>query len=139
MASSKYFAFGRTKTIKLFMNNQGKIKSTLWQKIIALVAVINLLLVFLNISYLPFRDVYLRYAPILVKVYDPVKGVEPHPETETYLAQVQNFKQNLAQAGLQGNSTQESLRALQEKSITLISENPFLASNKLGTFAKLKR
>ena len=121
------------------MNNQGQIKPTLWPKIIALVAVINLLLVFLNLSYLPLRDIYLRYLPLLVRVYDPVKGVEPHPETEAYLDTVQELKQNLAQEGLQAGSTQKSLISLQQQSTILIAENPFLAANKLGTFAKLKR
>ena len=121
------------------MNHQGKIKYTLWQKAIAIIAVINLVLVFFNLSYLPSRDIYLRYLPIVVRVYDPVKAVEPHPETEAYLATVQQLKQQLSQEGLQATSTQETLNSLKQKSITLIAENPFLAANKLGTFAKLKR
>ncbi len=36
-----------------------------WQKLIALIALINLALVFYNLSYLPLRDVYLRYTPLV--------------------------------------------------------------------------
>ena len=121
------------------MNSQGRIKSNLWQKVIAIVALINLLLVFFNLSYLPLRDIYLRYLPVLVRIYDPVKGVEPHPDTEAYLATVQQFKQQLTPENLGAKSTQEILQSLQKQSRTLIEENPFLAGNKLGTFAKLKR
>ena len=114
-------------------------KNTLWGKAIALVAVINLVLVLFNLSYLPFRDVYLHYTPFVVHLYDPVKGIEPHPDTETYLDTVGQLKRQLPQAGLQSPSTQQLLDSLQAQSIALVEENPFLSSNKLGTFAKLKR
>ena len=68
--------------------------NTWWQKIIALIAVINLCLVLFNLSYLPFRDIYLRYTPVLIRIYDPVKGIEPHPDTETYLDTVGQLKQH---------------------------------------------
>ena len=124
------------------MNHQQLIsdqKKTLWGKAIALIALMNLVLVLFNLSYLPFRDIYLRYTPVLVSLYDPVKGVEPHPDTEIYLDTVQQLKQQLPQARLTNPSTQQLLDSLQAQSIALVEENPFLAANKLGTFAKLKR
>lgn len=113
-------------------------KNTWWQKIIALIAVINLCLVLFNLSYLPLRDIYLRYTPVLTRIYDPVKGIEPHPDTETYIATAGQLKQQLSQTGLKSPSTKELLTSLQGQSVDLIAENPFLAANKLGTFAKLK-
>ncbi|MDJ0692597.1 MAG: hypothetical protein QNJ41_29465 [Xenococcaceae cyanobacterium MO_188.B32] len=124
------------------MNNQQLTvnpKKTLWGKAIALIAVINLALVLFNLSYLPFRDVYLHYTPFVVHLYDPVKDIEPHPDTETYLDTVRQLKRQLSQAGLQSPSTQQLLNSLQAQSIALVEENPFLSANKLGTFAKLKR
>ncbi len=109
-----------------------------WQKLIALIALINLALVLYNLSYLPLRDVYLRYTPLLVKAYDPVKGIEPNPDTEEYLQTVARFKQEIAQKGLEADSTERLLASLQQQSNTLVEENPFLDANKLGTFAKLK-
>lgn len=109
-----------------------------WQKLIALIALINLALVLYNLSYLPLRDVYLRYTPLLVKAYDPVKGIEPHPDTEEYLQTVTRTKQEIAQKGLEADSTERLLVSLRQQSNTLVEENPFLDANKLGTFAKLK-
>ena len=52
---------------------------------IALINLINLILVLFNLSYLPLRDIYFNHMPLLVEVYDPVKAVEPHPDTVAYL------------------------------------------------------
>ena len=56
-----------------------------WQKFIAAIALINLILVLFNFSYLRFRDFYLHNVPVLVDIYDPIKAIEPHPDTEKYL------------------------------------------------------
>lgn len=109
-----------------------------WQsRLIALVAVINLILVSFNLSYLSLRDIYLDRLPGLVKIYDPVKGIEPHPDTEAYLQTSDRLKQTIAREGLSPN-TGELLASLRQQSISIVEENPFLASNKLETFAKLK-
>ncbi|MEB3279767.1 MAG: hypothetical protein VKK42_12715 [Lyngbya sp.] len=110
-----------------------------WSKLVALVALINLFLVFFNVSYIPLRDVYLRHFPIVVKLYDPVKGIEPHPDTTHYIKTVELFKSELALSGLQSEETANILDHLRQQSQSLIEENPFDVSNKFGTFAKLKR
>lgn len=109
-----------------------------WQKLLALFALINLLLVFFNLSYLPLRDTYLRYTPSIVKLYDPVKGIEPHPDTEAYLQTVDRTVRSISQQGLKAFPTKQLLTSLERQSIFLIEENPFLAANKSSTFAKLK-
>ena len=108
-----------------------------WSQLVALIALIDLILVLFNFSYLPLRDIYLSNAPLLVKIYDPVKGIEPHPDTETYLATSDRLQEQIPRTGLT-TSTLELLAFLRQQSIFLIEENPFLAANKLGTFAKLK-
>ncbi len=110
-----------------------------WSKIVALIALINLILVLFNISYIPFRDFYLRHIPIVVKVYDPVKEIEPHPDTTYYLETVERFKLELAQSGLDAQESTLILADLRQQSQILIAENPFDVANKFGTFAKLKR
>lgn len=107
-----------------------------WSQLVALIALIDLILVLFNFSYLPLRDIYLSNAPLLVKIYDPVKGIEPHPDTETYLATSDRLQEQIPRTGLTTNT--ELLASLRQQSIFLIEENPFLAANKLGTFAKLK-
>lgn len=106
-----------------------------WTQLIALIALINLVLVLFNFSYLSLRDIYLDHTPLLVRIYDPVKGIEPHPDTETYL-QTSDRLQQLDRSELTTDT--EILASLRQQSIFLIEENPFLSANKLGTFAKLK-
>ncbi|MGF1487313.1 MAG: hypothetical protein ACFBSE_09390, partial [Prochloraceae cyanobacterium] len=54
-------------------------------KIVAIIAIANLLLGLFNLSYISLRDFYFRNVPILVKYYDPVKSIEPNLDTERYL------------------------------------------------------
>ena len=109
-----------------------------WQKLMALIAVVNLLLVTFNLSYLPLRDIYLHYTPVITKIYDPVKGIEPHPDTEAYLQTVDRLKRSLESPDLAATSTESLLASLRQQSLYLIEENPFLSANKSQTFAKLK-
>ena len=110
-----------------------------WQsRIIALIALINLILVSFNLSYLPLRDIYFSHTPWLTKVYDPVKGVEPHPDTEAYLNTSDRLIAKIEPDKQTADLDDELLASLRRQSVFLIEENPFLASNKLGTFAKLK-
>lgn len=108
-----------------------------WKKSIALIALINLILILGNLSYLPLRDIYLRHIPLLVKAYDPVRGIEPHSDTEAYLQTVGRLRQSIRLEGLDTATSKQLLSSLRQQSISLIEENPF-ALNKLGTFAKLK-
>ena len=101
--------------------------------------VLNLLLVFFNLTYIPLRQLYLQYLPALVKTYDPVKAIEPHPVTDGYLAEMGQLRSHIAQSGLAGEPTAASLANLRHQSTTLIAENPFLASGRVMDFARLKR
>ena len=108
------------------------------QKLIALIALINLILVLFNLSYLPLRKAYFNYAPFIVKNYDPVKAITPHPDTEIYLQTSDRLIQKLSQGEFTPN-VEKLLASLREQSTYLIEENPYLSGNQLGTFAKLKR
>ena len=104
-------------------------------RIVALIALINFVLVSFNLSYLPLRDIYFHHAPWLVRIYDPVKGIEPHPDTETYLRTSDRLIGKIEK----GQAVDPVLLAsLRQQSIYLIEENPFLASSKQAIFAKLK-
>ena len=107
------------------------------QKIIAALALINLILVLFNLSYLPLRDIYFNHAPLLTRVYDSVKAIEPHPDTVSYLQTSDRLKQKLVQ-GEAIADLEELLASLSQQSIYLIEENPFLSANQSRTFAKLK-
>src|SRR4028118_1238796 len=80
-----------------------------WAKLSALIALFNLALVLFNITYVPLRDFYLRQLPGVVALYDPVKGIEPHPVTVKYLNTVDQLSAQLPQAGLPEAQTQQLL------------------------------
>ncbi|MBD0343154.1 MAG: hypothetical protein ICV61_20465, partial [Microcoleus sp. Co-bin12] len=66
-------------------------KAVSWAKLSALVAVVNFLLVLFHFSYLQLRPIYQSFFPGLVKIYDPVKGIDsslPNPE---YLKSADQF------------------------------------------------
>jgi hypothetical protein len=125
-----------------------------WNKIVAIITLVNLLLGLFNLSYVPLRDIYIEQIPTLVSVYDPVKGIEPHPDTQHYLQTVDRLTQQLQQASApkqnysasansssasQTGAIAQTLSDLRQQSASLIDENPFLVANKFGTFATLKR
>lgn len=73
----------------------------LWrERLIAILALINLGLVFFDLGYLYGRDFYRQTIPGLIQLYDPIKGIEPHPETENYLKRVEALEGKLAKTEL---------------------------------------
>ncbi|MEL6460422.1 MAG: hypothetical protein AAFQ91_19560 [Cyanobacteria bacterium J06621_15] len=113
-------------------------KSNWWNNLIAVIAVINLLLVLFDFSYIPLRDVYLKYIPAIT-IYDSVKSIEPHPVTQRYLNTVDLLETHLQKNRLQANSSASIFASLRQQSIDILTENPFLSANKFSTFATLNR
>lgn len=110
-----------------------------WAQTVTMVIIVNLALVFFNLTYVPLRQIYLHYLPTIVEMYDPVKGIEPHPVTQNYLADISQVRSQISQQGLDSEAIASTLARLRQQSTTLIEENPFLASGKFTTFARLKR
>ncbi len=101
------------------------VRSRLWfEKIMAILVLINFFLVLFNYSYIPLRDFWLEgRAQVYIKVgtfernfpekalqilpfrvadwYDWVKGIEPDRETQQYLKLVEDLKKKINQDGLQ--------------------------------------
>ncbi|NES02670.1 MAG: hypothetical protein F6K22_07315 [Okeania sp. SIO2F4] len=111
----------------------------LWAKAIALLTLLNLILGLFNISYVPLRDIYLKYLPAVVRVYDPIKGIEANTQTENYLVTVKQLVAQLPEKGLIDQTTKDRLASLRSQSVALIEENPFMVGNKFATFAKIQR
>ncbi|MGK7877920.1 MAG: hypothetical protein AB4426_32820 [Xenococcaceae cyanobacterium] len=134
----------------------------LWfEKLMALVALANLILVFFDLNYIPLRDFWLhgrvqlviRVAHLELKLpqeplkilpfpvtdwYDWVKDIEPHRETQKYLDTVKALKEQVAQTGLQSSEARELLQELQNLSVDMIDTNPFDVANKAGTLERIK-
>ncbi|MBF2015393.1 MAG: hypothetical protein IGS23_09375 [Rivularia sp. T60_A2020_040] len=109
-----------------------------FERLIAILAVINLCLVFFDLTYIHWRDFYLQVLPNVTQIYDPIKGIEPHPETQNYLNKVTQLEEQVLQTGLQSPQSKSLLDQLQLLSNQIIQDNPFDVANKSGTLAKIK-
>jgi hypothetical protein len=114
------------------------LRTSWFERLIAILAVVNLVLVFFDISYVTLRDFYLDVAPGLTQLYDPVKGIEPHPETQNYLNRVNALEEQVLQAGLQSPRAEELLGELRQLSNRLIEDNPFQGADKSSTLEKIQ-
>ncbi|HIK28612.1 MAG TPA: hypothetical protein IGR89_11180 [Oscillatoriaceae cyanobacterium M7585_C2015_266] len=116
----------------------------------AIVALANLGLVLFDLSYVPAREFYLRnfwnlqnwYEPLkkvdFYQLYDPIKGIEPHRDTQKYLKTIEKLKVEVEQNGLLSAQAQELLKRLRNLSVEMIDENPFQIANKSGSLEKIK-
>ena len=105
----------------------------------ALIALANLVLVIFDLSYVPFRDLYLRFLPEFTAWYgETFKGIEPHWVTTNYLETVGQLEDQVAQTGLTSPDAQAILQELRQQSTDMIDENPFQIANKSGTLELIK-
>jgi hypothetical protein len=124
----------------------------IWDRFVAVWAGVNLLWVAFDLSYVPLRTFWLQrnlhpipsvplvvplpFLPDITPWVDPVKGIEPHRETQAYLRQFQQLDRALQTAPPAGS------QALLERQVALtaqlIDANPFLASGQSGTLEKIK-
>ena len=128
-----------------------------WDRFVALWASFNLAWVVFDISYLPLRTFWLQrnltpvpslplvvpltVLPDITPLYDPVKGIEPHRETQAYLASFRRLDAALQAAdaaGLPSAGTQTLRRRQVALTLQMINDNPFAASGNAGTLEKLK-
>jgi len=98
-----------------------------WDIFMVWVALINMWMILFDLSYLWLRPQYFTYLPVVTRVYDPVKGIEPHPLTEALLEQI-----DVTAAELKTNpyspSISEHRSNLVELSYRVVRENPFARS-----------
>ena len=124
-----------------------------WDQAVALWAALNLLWVAFDITYVPLRTFWLQrnltplpqvplvvplaVLPDITPLYDPVKGIEPHRETQAWLASFQRLDQALLQGAPPAAIAPLRRRQL-DLTVQMINENPFAASGNSGTLEKLK-
>jgi hypothetical protein len=119
--------------------NQIKPRRHLWfNQLMAIIAVVNLFLVFFDLSYVSWRDFYLVKIPSLTQLYDPVKGIEPHRETQSYLNIVYQLKEQVVHTEIKSLDVEKLLVQLQNQSDEMIKDNPFAGANKSGSLEKIK-
>ncbi|MBE9042241.1 hypothetical protein IQ235_15795 [Oscillatoriales cyanobacterium LEGE 11467] len=124
-------------------------RSASWfEKVMALLAAANLGLVLFDLSYIPYRDLYvrcfyirevcLRFPKGFHKTYDRLKGIEPHRDTQGYLQTVDRLKAQVRQTGLDSREVDPILADLRQMSREKIDDNPFARANKIGALEKIK-
>ena len=128
-----------------------------WDRFVALWAAVNLAWVGFDLTYVPLRTFWLQrnlyplpsvplvlplqVIPDITPWVDPIKGIEPHRETEAYLAAFRQL--DAALLGLPVGQAPDSrqsllLRRQVQLSEQLIDSNPFEASGATGTLEKIK-
>jgi hypothetical protein len=95
-----------------------------WDVFMVWVALVNLWMIIFDLTYLWLRPVYFTYLPVVTSVYDPVKGIEPHPLTAAVLDEL-----DAAEAELLRDPSSPSIphhvARLRELTFRTIRENPF--------------
>ena len=125
-------------------------RNLLFERIMAVLASVNLLLVVFNISYIPLRDFWLQGKikvfgltlemplPPVTQWYDPIKGIEPYRDTDQYLEKVNELEIQIKQTGVRSLQVEQILQDLRRQSAEIIDTNPFQAANKTGALEKIK-
>ena len=125
-----------------------------WDQVIAVIAAAKLGWVIFDVSYVPLRHFWLQrnlypvpsfslvvplpWLPDLTPLYDPVKGIRPHQDTQTYLDQFHAMDRVIVNDGLSAANAKEMLENQRTLTDLLIETNPFLSSGHAGTLEKLK-
>lgn len=138
-----------------------KARRNLWfERVMASLALLNLILVLFDLSYIPLRDFWLQGKiqvlgfhlgpikfsgfplkiplPPVTKWYDPIKGIEPYRDTQQYLNKVRDLETQIRAFGLLSPEAEIILQDLRRRSEEIIDTNPFQGANKTGALEKLK-
>ncbi|NJK56745.1 MAG: hypothetical protein HC939_12450 [Pleurocapsa sp. SU_5_0] len=139
-------------------------RPNLWlERLMALIAVINLLIVGFDLSYIPVRDFWLlgqvtigeiktAYGQLpgieldllpenvskLITQYDVVKGIIPNRDTQEYLAKVEQLKLELATNGVDSAKAKTLFGDIRRRSIEIVQTNAFAEANKTGNLERIK-
>jgi hypothetical protein len=104
----------------------------------AIIASIGFFAAMFDLTYIPSRDFYFKNIPEIVQIYDPLKGIERHRETDRYLNAVEQLKGVVKTSGLASSETQSWLQELDSLSVSMIQNNPFQVAGKTGNLEKIK-
>ena len=136
----------------------------LWfERIMALLATLNLLLVFFDLTYVPFRDFWfngqVRIGHIssayietdgisldlipaniskIITKYDDIKGIVPHRATASYIDKVAELEQQLTNDSIDSPAIARTLQELRDRSVDMVDNDPFAAAGKSGTLERIK-
>lgn len=117
-------------------------QATWFERLMAAIALINLILVLLDLSYIRFRDTYLKLAPGPTIGYgQQFKGIEPQRTTENYLSLAATLEKDIAAqptVDLADPRISGLLAQLRDQSVIIVDDNPFAVAGKSGTLERIK-
>ncbi len=128
-----------------------------WDRFVALWALLNLVWVAFDLTYIPLRTFWqqrnlypipsvplavpLGFLPDITPWVDPIKGIAPHRDTQTYLDHFRRLDAAMASHRAGQPLSAEQIRLLGEQvaaTAELIDTDPFAASSASGTLEKIK-
>lgn len=125
-----------------------------WDRFVAVWASLNLVWVAFDLTYVPLRTFWLQrnlhpipsvplvvplpFLPDVTPWVDPIKGIEPHRETQAYLDRFAQLDKALLAGPASGARVRPLLAQQVELTEQMIDGNPFLASGQSATLEKVK-
>ncbi len=109
----------------------------LWDVFMVWVALVNLGLIVFDLTYLLLRPTYFQYLPVVTRVWDPVKGIEPHPLTEQLVEEVEAARR-LVELDPQAAGLGPRLARIERLTQLVLETNPFQRSGQERTLEVLK-
>ena len=150
--------------VKRIPRKTRKYRPNLWfERLMALIAVANLIFVTFDLSYVPLRDfwlsgqvtiggintAYVQYEGVelnllpefvsnFITQYDVVKGIVPNRDTEEYLSKVEQLEQEIATNGVATPNANALFGDLRRRSIEIVQTDAFSEANKTGSLERIK-
>ncbi len=125
-----------------------------WDQAIAVIAAVNLTWVAIDLTYIPLRTFWLQrnlypvpslplvvplpWLPDITPLLDPLKGIEPHRDTEAYLKAYSALDQALLKNGSRTPESSDLLKQQAALTTGLMDSNPFISSGQAGALEKFK-
>lgn len=109
-----------------------------WDVVMVYIAIANLTLLTFDFTYLWLRPAYFEYLPLVTQVYDPVKGIVPHPDTRALLDRVDRLDVLVAR-GAPAADLDAELAELRRATREELAANPFERSGQTWAFRALER
>ncbi len=138
-------------SLQKLTKRQSQARRNLWfERVMAILASVNLLLVLFDLSYIPLRDFWLQGKikvlsltleiplPPITQWYDSIKGIQPHRDTQQYLERVEELEDQIDRTGVRSPEVEVILQELRDQSVDMIETNPFQIADKTGTLEKIK-
>jgi len=109
-----------------------------WDVFMVWVAILNLSLIAFDLTYLWLRPTYFHYLPAVTRIYDPVKGIEPHSLTQTLLDEIETTRE-LVRRDPGSPELAPHIEDLRSLTMRMFRENPFERSGQSALLGVLKQ